>query len=180
VNNTLEVYHINSPDSSSANPNPAPNLEASSSSSSSSGNKKKNKNNNALSSDKNKEGEEREEEGGGEDVEDAADFSVPGFEKGEIVVKQSVIELHGHRSDVRAVCLSSDGLQAATCSSDGVKVWSTRLFTCMRSCPTGYGVSVAFAPGGRYVITGTKDGKLQVRNREIFLNSSANKQNISI
>ena len=66
------------------------------------------------------------------------------------------------RSDVRAVCLSSDGLQAATCSSDGVKIWSTRLHTCLRTCATDYGVSVAFAPGGRYVITGTKEGKLQV------------------
>lgn len=66
------------------------------------------------------------------------------------------------RSDVRAVSLSSDGLQVATCSTDGVKIWSTRLHTCLRTCNTGYGVSVAFAPGGRYVITGTKEGKLQV------------------
>ena len=29
-------------------------------------------------------------------------------------------------------------------------------------CPPRYGVSVAFAPGGRYVIAGTKEGKLQV------------------
>ena len=62
------------------------------------------------------------------------------------------------------MCLSADGLQAATCSSDGVKIWSTRQHSCLRTCATGYGVSVAFAPGGRYVITGTKDGKLQVRD----------------
>ena len=76
--------------------------------------------------------------------------------------KQSVLELAGHRSDVRAVCLSADGALAATCASDGVKVWSTRTYLCLRSCATGYGVSVAFAPGARYVITGTKDGHLQV------------------
>ena len=47
--------------------------------------------------------------------------------------------------------------------SDGVKVWSTRSYSCLRTCTTaGFGVSVAFAPGSRYVITGTKDGHIQV------------------
>lgn len=76
-------------------------------------------------------------------------------------VKSAVIELHGHRSDVRAVALSADGLLLASCSSEGVKVWSTATYTCTRSCRTGYGVAVAFAPGERFVLVGTKEGRLQ-------------------
>jgi WD40 repeat protein len=57
------------------------------------------------------------------EVEEQAGDNVVGVAtKGEVVIKQSIIDLHGHRSDVRGVCLSSDGLQLATCSSDGVKV----------------------------------------------------------
>eukprot|EP01041_Mallomonas_annulata_P006461 gene6461-13054_t len=75
--------------------------------------------------------------------------------------KTSVLELPGHRSDVRAVALSSDGLVLATCSSDGVKIWSTSSFLSNRSCRTGYGVSICFAPGNRYALVGTREGKIQ-------------------
>jgi U3 small nucleolar RNA-associated protein 12 len=37
--------------------------------------------------------------------------------------KLSVIDLQGHRTDVRAVCLSGDGMILGTCSSEGVKVF---------------------------------------------------------
>ena len=66
------------------------------------------------------------------------------------------------RSDVRCVAMSSDGLQIASCSSDGVRIWSSVTFQCLRRCATGYGVSLVFAPGGRYVIVGTREGRLQV------------------
>ena len=83
-----------------------------------------------------------------------------------VPTKQSLLELPGHRSDVRAVCLSADGSLAATCASDGVKVWSTKTCACLRSCgAAGYGVAVAFAPGARYVLVGTKDGHVQVHAR---------------
>ena len=78
--------------------------------------------------------------------------------------KVSVLDLHGHRSDVRCVCLSGDGRTVATCSSDGLKLWSMATMTCMRSCDCegGYGVTLAFAPGSRYVILGTKQGFIQL------------------
>ena len=83
-----------------------------------------------------------------------------------VPTKPSLLELPGHRSDVRAVCLSADGSLAATCASDGVKVWSTKSCACLRSCgAAGYGVAVAFAPGARYVLVGTKDGHVQVHAR---------------
>lgn len=36
--------------------------------------------------------------------------------------RSALLDLHGHRSDVRCVCLSADGRTVATCSSDGLKV----------------------------------------------------------
>jgi WD40 repeat protein len=78
------------------------------------------------------------------------------------LAKLSVLEMHGHRSDVRCVCVSSDGLSIATVSSEGVKIWSTKSFSCIRSCATGYGVSMTFITGNRYVLVGTKEGRIQV------------------
>jgi U3 small nucleolar RNA-associated protein 12 len=43
--------------------------------------------------------------------------------------KVSVIDLHGHRSDVRAVAISADSLSIASCSNEGVKVCDDE---CMR------------------------------------------------
>jgi WD40 repeat protein len=36
--------------------------------------------------------------------------------------KASILDLHGHRSDIRAVAVSSDNTTLATCSSEGIKV----------------------------------------------------------
>ena len=79
-----------------------------------------------------------------------------------VLTKQSVLELHGHRSDVRSLCISSDCQTIASCSAEGVKIWSAKTFSCLRSCPAGYGVSVAFVTGNRYIVVGTKDGSLQL------------------
>jgi U3 small nucleolar RNA-associated protein 12 len=76
--------------------------------------------------------------------------------------KSSVVELQGHRSDVRAVAVSADGLRVASCSAEGLKVWNVESGACICSSLCGYGVTLAFAPGGRYVLVGTKDGSLQV------------------
>jgi U3 small nucleolar RNA-associated protein 12 len=70
--------------------------------------------------------------------------------------------MHGHRSDVRAVCISYDGQLIASCSSEGTKIWSAKTLTCLRSCSTGYGVSIAFVTGNRYLVVGTKEGSLQL------------------
>lgn len=39
-----------------------------------------------------------------------------------VVSKASVVDWHGHRSDIRSLALSSDGLTLASCSSEGIKV----------------------------------------------------------
>ena len=72
------------------------------------------------------------------------------------------IDHSGHRSDVRAVAISSDGQLIASASSEGVKFWSASRHACLRSCECGYGISLVFAPGGQYVVVGTKEGSLIV------------------
>ena len=42
--------------------------------------------------------------------------------------RSTLLDLHGHRSDVRCVCLSADGRMVATCSSDGLKVHTLILY----------------------------------------------------
>lgn len=76
--------------------------------------------------------------------------------------KLSVLEMHGHRSDVRALCISHDGSLIASCSAEGSKIWSSQTLTCLRSCATGYGTAIAFVTGGRYLVVGTKEGALQL------------------
>lgn len=43
-------------------------------------------------------------------------------QQGVVPSKLSVIDLHGHKSDVRAVSMSGDGTMVATCSSESIKV----------------------------------------------------------
>lgn len=70
------------------------------------------------------------------------------------------LDSHGHRSDVRAVCLSSDdSMMASTCSSV-LKVWNTKTQHCIRTSAIATGLCVAFGPADQHVIVGTKDGKL--------------------
>eukprot|EP00604_Paraphysomonas_vestita_P003932 CAMPEP_0174823890 /NCGR_PEP_ID=MMETSP1107-20130205/28452_1 /TAXON_ID=36770 /ORGANISM="Paraphysomonas vestita, Strain GFlagA" /LENGTH=464 /DNA_ID=CAMNT_0016048301 /DNA_START=1027 /DNA_END=2418 /DNA_ORIENTATION=+ len=90
--------------------------------------------------------------------------------------KLSVLEMHGHRSDVRSVCISSDGAQVASVSGECVKVWSTKNHSCIRSCATGYGVSMTFITGNRYLLIGTKEGRIQIvdsSNGEMIIDQEA-------
>lgn len=85
-----------------------------------------------------------------------------GVEKDKIVTKASVLDLHGHRSDVRACSVSDDGLTLVSASSEGVKTWSTSSHQCLHSAALGYAICVAFIPGGRYVAAGTKLGEVKI------------------
>ncbi len=76
--------------------------------------------------------------------------------------KVSVLELPGHRSDVKGLSLSSDGSTVATCTTDGIKVWSTLTKLCLRTCKTDEGSCIAYVPNSRFVVIGTKDGKVQI------------------
>jgi U3 small nucleolar RNA-associated protein 12 len=52
-------------------------------------------------------------------------------------LKLSLIDMHGHRSDVRAVALSGDNQTIGTCSSEGIKLWNAKSSSCIRTCKSG-------------------------------------------
>lgn len=74
----------------------------------------------------------------------------------------AILDMQGHRSDVRAVAISSDGSMVASVSHGLAKVWSSKSRQCVRSSPCGFGLAVVFAPGDRHLLIGTKEGNLQV------------------
>lgn len=79
----------------------------------------------------------------------------------------ATLDLQGHRSDIRAVAISSDGSMVASVSHGLAKAWSSKTRQCVRSVPCGFGLSVAFAPGDRHLLVGTKEGHLQVGYRRL-------------
>lgn len=71
------------------------------------------------------------------------------------------LELPGHRSEARALSLSSDdGLLASADSAGTLKVWNVKTGKCIRTMPCGYALTVSWLPGDRYVIVGCKDGSI--------------------
>ncbi|XP_051168179.1 WD repeat-containing protein 3 [Leptopilina boulardi] len=69
---------------------------------------------------------------------------------------------HGHRTDVRAICFSSDNLALATASSDSIKLWNRPTLACLRTVTCGYALTMTFVPGDRHLIVGMKDGKMLI------------------
>ena len=74
----------------------------------------------------------------------------------------NVIDFLGHRSDIRAVALSSDDELIATGSSDLLKVWFVRTKQCLKTMESGYVLCLAFLPGNKQIVVGTKTGELQL------------------
>lgn len=87
-------------------------------------------------------------------------------------VRLSSVDLPGHRSDIRAVALSSDDELLATASNsksernrqfsiynadsffpvkDILKIWNVRTRSCIRSIECGYALCCSFLPGDRHV-----------------------------
>lgn len=69
---------------------------------------------------------------------------------------------YGHRTDVRAICFSSDNLALATASGDSVKLWNRPSLACLRTVDCGYALTACFAPGDRHLMVGLKDGKMLI------------------
>lgn len=70
------------------------------------------------------------------------------------------IELPGHRTDVRAVALSSDNRMLVSASNGTLKLWNTKTSNCLRTLDCGYALCTSFLPGDSLVLTGTKEGTL--------------------
>eukprot|EP00892_Ulva_mutabilis_P003716 jgi/Ulvmu1/1716/UM116_0030.1 len=72
------------------------------------------------------------------------------------------ISLPGNRSDVRALALAKDDTHIISCGNGGTKVWDATSGDCLNSIPGSYGLSVMFAPGGKFAVVGCKSGKLDL------------------
>ncbi|KIX01850.1 uncharacterized protein Z518_09577 [Rhinocladiella mackenziei CBS 650.93] len=72
------------------------------------------------------------------------------------------VDMPGHRSDIRCVALSSDDRMLATASHGSLKIWNTRTQTCLRTLDCGYALCMAFLPGDKIVVVGTREGTLEV------------------
>eukprot|EP00727_Mastigamoeba_balamuthi_P004571 m51a1_g14111 hypothetical protein (962) ;mRNA; f:124163-127631 len=83
----------------------------------------------------------------------------------------------GHRTDIRALAISSDNatlvstqlpspppprLRRGAACADELKVWNVRSGHCVGTVKTGYGLSAVFVPGNRHVVVGTKEGTLEL------------------
>ncbi|KAF9919137.1 hypothetical protein BX616_001188 [Lobosporangium transversale] len=76
--------------------------------------------------------------------------------------KAYTLELAGHRSDIRAVALSSDDELLCSASNGSLKIWNVKTTSCIRTMDCGYALCCAFLPGNRHVIVGTKTGHLEL------------------
>ncbi|EPS45083.1 hypothetical protein H072_885 [Dactylellina haptotyla CBS 200.50] len=72
------------------------------------------------------------------------------------------VELPGHRTDVRALALSSNDSLLASASSGSLKIWNVRTGTCVRTFECGYALCCAFLPGDKIVVVGNKSGELEL------------------
>ncbi|GAV85737.1 WD40 domain-containing protein/Utp12 domain-containing protein, partial [Cephalotus follicularis] len=76
--------------------------------------------------------------------------------------KLHAIDLHGHRSDVRSVTLSSDSTLLMSTSHNAVKFWNPSTGSCLTTIDSGYGLCGIIAPRNKYALVGTKDGKIEI------------------
>lgn len=65
--------------------------------------------------------------------------------------KTHSIELPGHRSDVRTLCISSDDQLIASAANGTLKIWNARTTACIRTMECGYAICSTFLPGDRHV-----------------------------
>jgi len=72
------------------------------------------------------------------------------------------VELPGHRTDIRALSISSDDKMLASAANGSLKIWNIRTSTCIRTFECGYALCCAFLPGDKVVVVGTKEGELQL------------------
>ena len=72
------------------------------------------------------------------------------------------VDLPGHRTDVRALALSSDDRMLASASNGTLKIWNLKTQSCIRTLDSGYALTCTFLPGDRIVLVGTKSGSLEL------------------
>ena len=67
-------------------------------------------------------------------------------------VTQFTVALAGHRTDARALAISSDDALIASASNGELKIWNRRSLKCLRTITdSGYAMTAAWLPGDRHV-----------------------------
>lgn len=70
---------------------------------------------------------------------------------------------HGHLSEVRTLCYSSDGMTIASASGNSLKIWNRQSLMCIRTIEqTGYALCSCFVPDDRHILLGLKSGTLLI------------------
>ncbi|KAJ6515988.1 WD-repeat-containing protein [Mycena sanguinolenta] len=72
------------------------------------------------------------------------------------------VDLPGHRTDVRTLCLSSDDRLLASASNGSLKIWNIKTTACIRTMQCGYAICSTFLPGDRQIAVGTKTGEILI------------------
>ncbi|KAI0650646.1 WD40 repeat-like protein [Trametes meyenii] len=72
------------------------------------------------------------------------------------------VDLPGHRTDVRTLCISSDDALLASASNGSLKIWNMKTTACIRTMDCGYAICSTFLPGDRQVAVGTKSGEILI------------------
>ncbi|KAL9126157.1 MAG: hypothetical protein Q9217_004753 [Psora testacea] len=72
------------------------------------------------------------------------------------------VDMPGHRTDVRALELSSDDRMLASASNGALKIWNVRTQSCIRTLDCGYALCAAFLPGDKIVVVGNRNGELEL------------------
>ena len=76
--------------------------------------------------------------------------------------KVGALSIPGHRTDVRALCFSSEKIALASASGESLKIWNRGSQNCIRTMACDYALAILFATGDRNLIVATKTGKLQI------------------
>ncbi|OAX43873.1 WD40 repeat-like protein [Rhizopogon vinicolor AM-OR11-026] len=72
------------------------------------------------------------------------------------------VDLPGHRTDVRTMCLSADDQILASASNGSLKLWNLKTTACIRTMDCGYAICSTFLPGDRHIAIGTKSGEILI------------------
>ncbi|KAI9888684.1 MAG: hypothetical protein M1814_006540 [Vezdaea aestivalis] len=82
--------------------------------------------------------------------------------EGQDYTRTQVVDSVGHRTDIRALSLSSDDKMLGSASSGSLKVWNIRTQNCIRTFECGYALCCTFLPGDKILLVGTKSGHLEL------------------
>ena len=76
--------------------------------------------------------------------------------------RSGLVDMPGHRADIRVLALSSDDRMLASASNGSLKIWNVRTRSNIRSFECGYALCCSFLPGDKIVVVGTKSGELEL------------------